>query len=194
MSHEIQVGSYIVSVSEHDDAEDMHGRLSMWRAFGGASPRVAVILSIPWYSETVLALNLLFSPVAYLKKDDVHGELRQVIENIRSNTEFLRSLDRSIVVNWVFRMLLTGVTCLKHEGFREEREWRGVYSPMRTPSPHIAHSVEVIGGVPQFVYQLPLDATVVPSPGDLDLAVIFDRLIISHPHIRYQCTRPFQRH
>jgi hypothetical protein len=48
-------------------------------------------------------------------------------------------------------MLLAGVTCLKHEGFREEREWRAIYCPRFYPSPLMGSDIEVIGGVPQLV-------------------------------------------
>jgi len=190
--NDIQFSSYIFSVSEHDNTEDSHGRLSMWRAFGGAAARVAMVIRIPWFSQPALALNLTFSPVAYLNEEQVHKELEKVIENIRQNAEFLASVDRSTVVNWVFSFLITGVTCLKHEGFHEEREWRGIYAPKRTPSPLVDHSVEVIGGIPQLVYKLPIDATNQPALQGLDLSSIFDRLIIGpspYPWSMYEAFR-----
>ena len=75
-------------------------------------------------------------------------------------------------------MLVAGVSCLKHEGFSEEREWRVVYSPKRTQSPLIESSTEVIGGVPQLVYKLPLEKSSSYATSDLDFTNIFDRLII----------------
>jgi hypothetical protein len=36
--------TYVTSISEHDDNEDHHGRLSMWRAFGRSTARVALVL------------------------------------------------------------------------------------------------------------------------------------------------------
>jgi hypothetical protein len=175
----IRSSSYIVSVSEHDIKEDKHGRLSMWRAFGGhAAARVAVVFSIPWLSVGGLALNLLFSPVAYLDKKEAHAEFLGVISNIRANAEFLRSVDRAMVATWVANMLLAGVTCLKHEGFHEEREWRGIYGPEQNPSTLMEHSTEIIAGVPQPVYKVPLDETVSPALADLEFSKIFDRLII----------------
>lgn len=75
-------------------------------------------------------------------------------------------------------MLVAGVTCLKHEGFHEEREWRVIYSPERWPSTLMESSIEVVGGIPQIVYKLPLDSTKSSSLAELDLTRIFDRLII----------------
>jgi hypothetical protein len=171
--------TYITSISLHAAHEDRHGRLSMWRAFGGQNtPRVAFVFCTPKFTEAGSALNLLFSPVAYLTEPQVHAVIEEVIANVGANSEFLRSVDRSAVLGTVFSMFLAGVTCLKHEGFHEEREWRAIYSPKRAPSPLMESSIEVIGGLPQPVYKIPLDVTVSPALASLDFATAFDRLII----------------
>jgi hypothetical protein len=86
-------------------------------------------------------------------------------------------------------MLMAGVVCLKHEGFREEREWRVIYNPKRSSSPLMESSTEIIGGVPQTIYKIPLDVTVSETLGELDLFRMFDRLIIgptSYPWAMYE--------
>jgi hypothetical protein len=77
-------------------------------------------------------------------------------------------------------MLLAGVSCLKHEGFREEREWRAIYSPKVLPSGLMEKeaSTEVVAGIPQIVHKIPLDSSVSPVLAELDFAAMFDRLII----------------
>ena len=175
---EIQFGTYIASMSEHDETENSHGRLSMWRAFGGNTARVALVFRIPKFSGGAQALNLFFSPVAYLAKDEGRALIDEVIKNIHMNSEFLGSVDRGTIIATVFHMLLAGVTCLKHEGFEEEREWRAIYSPKRSPSPLVESSTEIIGGVPQIIYKLPLDVTVSSTLAELDFSRMFDRLII----------------
>ena len=125
----IQLSTYIASISEHDDTEDLHGRLSMWRAFGGNAPRVAIEFKVPWFSVGQAALSVVFNPVAYLTDCKFHNAMDDVIKNIRANSDFLRSIGRSVLVGTIFNMLVTAVTCLKHEGFHEEREWRVIYSP-----------------------------------------------------------------
>jgi hypothetical protein len=79
-------------------------------------------------------LNVIFSPISYLSEQDVHAELDTVIQNVVNNAAFLKSIDRSILINWVFHMFVVRVSCLKHGGFLEEREWRAIYSPNRSPS------------------------------------------------------------
>ncbi|MGA2967066.1 MAG: DUF2971 domain-containing protein [Terriglobales bacterium] len=176
--NDIRFNTYVASISEHDDREDSHGRLSMWRAFGGNTARVAIVFRIPEYSGGALALNLMFSPVAYLTEAQAHDVIHEVIKNVRDNCEFLRSVNRPLVLVTVVAMLVAGVVCLKHEGFHEEREWRAIYAPKRNPSPLMESSTEIIGGIPQIIYRIPLDATVSDTLADLDLFRMFDRLII----------------
>jgi hypothetical protein len=174
----IQLQTYIASLSEHDDEEDLHGRLSMWRAFGGTTARVAIVINIPWSAPGVGILNLLFSPVTYATLEDAHQTVRDVIASIKANHEFLQSVDRTLVVGNVFNMLLAGATCIKHEGFKEEREWRAIYSPHRNPSAFMETATEIVGGIPQVVHKIPLDGGKSASLADLEFSRIFDRLII----------------
>lgn len=177
--NDIRFSTYITSISEHDDREDFHGRLSMWRAFGGSNvARVALVLKLPKNALASQELKIMVSPVAYLQEKDVHAEVNTVIQNISSHCGFIYSADRQSVVNTVFAMLMAGVVCMKHEGFHEEREWRVVYGPKRMPSPLMETATETIGGVPQIIHKIPLDSGVSEALADIDLARLFDRLII----------------
>jgi hypothetical protein len=174
----IQFQTYIFSVSEHDDREDNHGRLSMWRASGNNKSRVAIVFKIPRASEAVAALAINFGPVAYLTDDEMNKLVPDVIENIGKNEVFLKAIPRQEIVNWIFHMLLWSATCIKHAGFHEEREWRVVYSPLIFKSQLVTTTTETIGGVPQIVFNIPIDRTVNPKLEDIDISKIFDRLII----------------
>jgi hypothetical protein len=188
-SSRMPLNTYIASISEHDNKEDFGGRLSMWRAFGSNVARVAIVFKVPWYSGGTRALNIMFSPVAYLTEAQVHADIFAAIENVRTSCDFLRSVDRSLIVRTVFYMLVAGVACLKHEGFHEEREWRVIYTPKRSPSPLMESSTQIIGGVPQIVYKLPLDEAASDDLRELDLSRIFDRLIIGpspYPWVMYE--------
>jgi len=172
------LNTYITSISEHDRSEDQHGRLSMWRAFGGNIARVAFVFKVPYFSSVTEALHVMFSPVAYLSQPAVHKLLQEVIENINRERVFLQSVDRPRFVGMIFAMLIAAVTCLKHEGFQEEREWRVIYSPKRQSSPLMHSVIKEVSGVPQPVYLLPLDVQVSPALADIELSSMFDRLII----------------
>ena len=59
---DIRHHTFITSISEHDDSEDFHGRLSMWRAFGMGAARVAIVFKVARFSPGAQALRLLFQP------------------------------------------------------------------------------------------------------------------------------------
>lgn len=175
---DIQSSTYIASISEHQDKEDPDGRLSMWRAYGGNSARVAIVFNIPWSSSAAEDLSIMFNPVAYLKEDGVDNEINAVIDNIKKHRKFLRGIGSEMLGRHVFNMFIADVTCLKHESFNEEREWRILHFPKLWSSPHMKSATETISGIPQLVYKLPLDASLPGTPAGLDITCIFERLII----------------
>ena len=190
--NDIRLNSYIACLSEHQDSEDSNGRLSMWRAFGGTATRIGIVLSIPYNSLSTLALNVIFSPVAYLSEAAAHKVFEEVIGNVRANREELRMIGRDALVRLVFTLtLVSGVVCLKHEGFHEEREWRAIYAPNRWSSRLVESSTEVVSGVPQLVYKVPLDASVSNQIADLDFTQIFDHLIIGPTSYPWPIYRAF---
>jgi hypothetical protein len=116
--------------------------------------------------------------VGYLPETDVHESLLEAAANINRERAFLKSLGDEMVVNFVTAILLAAVTCLKHRGFHEEREWRAIYLPMLNPSNLMESSLEMVGGVPQLVYKMPLDGTADPGLADLDLSRLLTRVIV----------------
>lgn len=178
----IRLNTYITSISRHNSDENAHGRLSMWRAFGGDTGRVAIVLKAPWLLAGLQAsldeLRLRFSPVAYLTQNDCMEDFRFIMENVTARREVLRSVDPKKIVNIIFSMLLTRSVCLKHSGFKEEQEWRVIYFPKLWNSPLMKDEIQVINGIPQRIYKLPLDGTVAPTLAALDFSSLFDRLIV----------------
>jgi len=123
-------------------------------------------------------LNIFVSPVAYFRTDQLSAELDTILKNGRDNLEFLRSADREMLVGSIFYMLISGTVCLKHEGFHEEREWRVVYNPKRVHSPLMTSSIEVISGVPQLVYKIPLGGGPPDELNEISISKMLDRIII----------------
>jgi hypothetical protein len=174
----IQLQTYITSISEHDNREDLHGRLSMWRAFGGTTARVALVIKVPLEVGANEELGAVLSPVAYFTDEDVKREFDSVINNVRANRDYLSGIERTNLLNYVFNLLVTTVITLKHEGFHEEREWRIIHSPKRAPSSHLESSIEIVGGVPQQIYKIPFRND--PDAGISGMAPneLLDRVII----------------
>jgi hypothetical protein len=169
--------SYIACLSEHDASEDQHGRLSMWRAYG-AGAGVALVLNGGPIIRPSNALKAYTSPVAYLDHANLQKAFVQVLDNIETDADFVRSLGEQQAQGNMFAALRYAVLCTKHPGFHEEREWRVIYSPRFERSERITSSVESIGGIPQSICSIPLRD--VPEEGLYGLAppAFIDRVII----------------
>jgi hypothetical protein len=175
---DIQFSTFLASVSEHHDSEDLHGRLSMWRAFARAGARVALVFRVPLKVGRAQPLRTILHPVEYHSSAEVGAELSAIADNVVREKEFLAGADRRTVVVFAFLSLLLNVVCLKHEGFREELEWRLIYLPKLIPSPHMKWSIEQIDGVPQRIYRFPLEGGGIAGLEDLVFDKLLDRVIV----------------
>ena len=101
----------------------------------------------------------------------------KVVENIRSNRDVLRAVIAQFSSE-PYSCAPGRIVCLKHEGFQEEREWRAIYAPKFWPSSIMESATEIVAGIPQVVYKIPLDARVSGHLADLEFATMFDRLIV----------------
>ena len=154
----IQFNTFICCISEHDPSENAHGRLSMWRAYGQTSAKAAVVLNVPFEPDNATKdLSLFMTPAAYFSYEDVERELLEVIANIKEATQFLLSVGSKIITDNIFGMLVMAAVSFKHEGFKEEREWRVIYLPDLHRSNLMSRSLETIDGVPQSIYKIPLE-------------------------------------
>ena len=171
--------TYVACVSEHDASEDVNGRLSMWRAYGGTSG-VAFVLKPTPFTTASHALGSYSSPVAYFSKADVEAHFDKIAAAIRGDLDFVKSQSRPSIVARIHEAFRYGMICCKHPGFSEEREWRIVYNPQRDIIPKdkrpIEKRIEIVSGTPQPLYALPLKKF--DDGYDLTPAAILDRIII----------------
>jgi hypothetical protein len=173
----IRFSTFIMSISEHDDHEDQHGRLSMWRGFGGGPTRAALVMRPPPIGDAE-GLGLSLSPVAYFEYEEVEKQIRKVMRNIKENAEFLKSVDRNMLKDAIFYMLATAAVSLKHIGFSEEREWRVIYFPEIKRSNLIVPMIETVGGVPQMIHKIPLEENPEHDVKGVGIPSLIDRVII----------------
>jgi hypothetical protein len=186
----IEYNTFIACISEHEQDEDNHGRLSMWRAYGHPAAKAAIVLNMPFDPPGATKnLNLIFSPVKYYGYDGLERELYAVIDNIMNNTDFLLSQEISTVASTIFAMLLVTAVSLKHDGFKEEKEWRIIYLPTLNASKLMSSSIETISGVPQTVFQIPLEDNPAENITGVSIPQLVDRIIIGpsvYPFPMYQ--------
>lgn len=172
-----QADTFVTCLSEHSKEEDQHGRLSMWRAYGGVAG-VALIVNGGVLFRPSDALGAYSSPVAYMEAPAVQQELSTVASNIAANPQLLQSLGREGVKNAIFNMLRFAAVCTKHPAFSEEREWRVVASPALHSSPLLPAQIETVAGIPQRVLKIQLVDH--PDKGlvGLELAQLIERVLI----------------
>ena len=173
----LQTDTYIACFSEHRDTEDMHGRLSMWRAYSESTGVALVVNNTPFLSESA-PLKIYTSPVAYLDDANFQIEFQRIVDKIEENKDFLRLLGWEAVRFHVFNAFKFAALCTKHPGFNEEKEWRVIYTPRMEQSEHLEKDIEVIRGTPQPVYKIPLKNIPEESLVGIEIPEILDRIII----------------
>ena len=97
----IRLDTYIACVSEHDDSEDRHGRLSMWRAYGGMAG-VAIVVNGGPFLRPSQALKAFSSPIAYRSDEGFDRDFVALIEMIDKSSDFLKSVGEEGVLNSMF--------------------------------------------------------------------------------------------
>jgi hypothetical protein len=147
--------TYLACVSEHAPTEDLHGRLSMWRAYGGRTSVALVMNNRPFFSTSDV-LKAYASPVLYADQDRFDREFERVTQGIEPLGAMLRMMGRESLRDRIFNVFLFAALCTKHPGFHEEQEWRVIHAAEMHPSKHLAKDLEVVRGAPQFVYKIPL--------------------------------------
>ncbi|MDP2782170.1 DUF2971 domain-containing protein [Devosia sp.] len=151
----VRTETYIACVSEHRARENTHGRLSMWRAYGGNSG-VGLVLDGGPLLRVSDALGAYASPVGYHTLQSFSAAFERLIERAEKSFDFLVEQGAEQIYAELCHTLHFAMLCTKHEGFRDEREWRIVRSPAFNTPLTLSARVEVIGGVPQTILALAL--------------------------------------
>lgn len=169
--------TYITCFSEHDDEEDYTGRLSMWRAYGGKAG-IAIVMKGDPFLRVSHALKAYTNPVSYLDKEQFYANLQLLIQFAEENAPLLKQVGQAAVHSHMFHFFRTSVLCTKHPGFKEEREWRVIYSPKFEQSSRITTAPHTVNGIPQKICRIPLKN--VPEEGlyGIEVHELVDRLII----------------
>lgn len=184
--------TYITCLSEHFDFEDETGRLSMWRAYGGAAG-VALVMNQTPIASASDALKAYTSPVAYFDSAKMRTLFEAISENVAGEQTYLREQGETALVASLFGLFRGTVIASKHPGFAEEAEWRVTYSPNMDASERIQPAIRTVRGAPQTIYQIPLES--VPEEGlhGLDIPELLDRIIVGPTEHGYAIAEAFVR-
>lgn len=182
--------SYLACLSEHDDAEDEIGRLSMWRAYGKQNG-VAIVMNNSAFVSESHALGAYTFPVGYFDDGEFQQNFSNIIDGINLNISKIVSVDKNKLIELIFNAFRFSALCTKHRGFSEEKEWRVVFSPVLPHPGRISSGVEIVNGVPQRVCKVKLED--IPDNGLIGLSPksMIDRIIIGPTHYDVEVARTF---
>ncbi|GGE86256.1 DUF2971 domain-containing protein [Stappia taiwanensis] len=189
--------TYITCLTEQLPNEELMGRLSMWRAYGGDANPVAISVSNGPFLRPSSALNAYTSPVAYLSKKEFCEEYERVARNIINNIDYLKERGRNHVLSYLFSAYRYAIICTKHPSFYEEREWRIIYQPTFELSRRLIEDQVVISHAPQRIFKIPLKD--VPEEGfyGATLPDLFRKLLIgpskSSDHLKREFIRTLEK-
>lgn len=156
-------------VNEHNrDSVKTCGRLSMWRAYGGAT-NVALVLNVEVFFNDSGAISAYSSPVCYGNEEKFRAEFLRLCKNLEANMDYLSQLGHEEIVGYLINAFVFSIVSFKHPGFSEEREWRVIYLEGRANNRGILKAIKSINGTPQKVYQIPLED--VPEQGLVGMTI-----------------------
>jgi hypothetical protein len=186
-----QIDTYFTCVSEHEDSEDLFGRLSMWRAYSETTG-VALVLKNSVFMNPANGFGAYASPVAYLDASQFEKEFDRIADNVCKSIDLIKSRKRDEIKARIFNMLRLASVSTKHPGFHEEKEWRIVYCPTLEKSPYLKEDIKVINGIPQPIYKIPLQNL---EGVGLFAAIpdLLDRIIIGPSQYPFALGEAFQR-
>ncbi|MFL9897930.1 DUF2971 domain-containing protein [Paraburkholderia fungorum] len=125
---------YIACFSAHD-AADNDGLLSMWRGYGANGSGAAIVFNTAALAE-IPQSPLRVDPVTYGTSEERLAWIDLILEKF-AELAGARDIPEDALLacaSELFERLLTFSVFTKHRGFREENEWRVVYSRHYDPN------------------------------------------------------------
>lgn len=169
---------YIFSMCEHQVPTNNDGILSMWRAYGNADMRVAVV-GKPRKLRSLAHGGVFLTPCLYGNTERVGKEFGAKAKSVLKHRDTLAAIHPELVARLAVGLTVNLAASIKHPAFEEEREWRFVLMT-DFPSPEMEgrKEVAVLQGIPQRVYKMPIS---MPNDLGFDPKTIFLHRIILGP-------------
>lgn len=177
--------TYITSLSEHYPHEE-HGRLSMWRAYGGQRAGVALLFDPYAFYKRSNFMGADFFPVQYVEEIGFLQLFEIVLEDLERSMDQWSGCSQNVlednVVNWIFILVLT----TKHPGFSEEREWRVINYTRSRLNSRISMIHKCISGIPQSIGLFSLESAEDESTPSFNINDHLRKILLG------PCNQPFQ--
>lgn len=170
-NQELQHDTYVFCLSEHDE-KDHDGVLSMWRGYGDQGKGAAIIFNSGFIDKSGRS-PLLIPKVRYMSAKCRYKHTVDILNLWCSEYKEASSCDEAVA--WLFDCLLFNAITTKHDGFKEEREWRLVYLRHRDRdnllSRYFHYTVGTMGA------ELKLKLPIAPLPGDTEACWSFSSIL-----------------
>ena len=152
---------YVFCFSEHE-RNNTDGILAMWRGYGSHGNGAALIFDAGVRLDTPdePAIPFLMLPVKY----GTHEQREKILDDILNRwSEIAHSVTLPDELLYVaaysfFHALKIFALTTKHDGFREEKEWRLIYIPeidsKKLLMPHLSYAIGVRGVEPKLKFNL----------------------------------------
>ncbi len=128
----------------------------MWRAYTGNYAGVALVLNPEPFTQMIQDPSFFSVPVSYATEQELKQKLLRTAAGIEEHHEFILTQPRDLI-EWYFSSLLRKIaTASKHQGFREEEEWRVMHTRFVDPSDGLRYETGTIRGIPQIITKLSL--------------------------------------
>jgi hypothetical protein len=192
--------TYLISISEHlGGLEDELGRLSMWRAYGQRNGVAFVFNNRPFLTESG-ALKAYSSPVEYATPAEFKQLFEEVVAGVEANAEELQKIGAGFVHEWLVGTFRAALQSTKHPAFREELEWRVIYSPSilvrrnemtQQQLERVPTEIRSIAGIPQRIFAIPFQNY--PEDGFMGATIpeLVDRVLIGPSTDAYAIAQAF---
>lgn len=174
----IEIDTYALCLSEHDETENEHGRLSMWRSYTSDQVGVGLVLDTSPFYRKAPDFGAYSSPVHYLNESQINDIFLEISENIRNDRSFLTQVGKGKTFKIMHSLLRHIAICTKHPGFHEEKEWRIIRTDGQDPRGSLEFGVETINGVPQPIYKIPLKDDFERGMIGISIPALIERVII----------------
>jgi len=177
MEHQTRTHTYLTSLSAHA-SQDVLGRLSMWRAYGGPTSGVALILNTDAFGEDSLKLGAYSSPVVYGDEHKMVVKIAEIVDGLTTNPDVIKHVPFDNAKAIMINTLQFATLSHKHPAFAEEQEWRVIHRPLTDASAFITTDIETVRGIPQMVCKVPLRDQAGLNMPWLNLDKLIHRIII----------------
>jgi hypothetical protein len=192
-NHAIDV--YAFCLSEHNEEDYLGGRLSMWRGYGGNGKGAAIIFDLKQLNP-IHDSPFVVSKVHYKSTAERRDWLTEKIEELALFLKTSEIPDDAlhVLAHQLFERFKLASLFTKHNGFKEEKEWRVVYMKERDPDnkypPTFAHLVTTRGVEPKLRYKI---APIAGISDDMSLSNLIYKIILGPTLSDYLALQSMQR-